>query len=191
MGILGEINQIGIVTPDIEQSIEEFKKIGLDGWSDVFVNMPDKFEDMVADGELREYASKCASNYDLNVEIELIEPLDDNCDYAAFLKRNGGQPGIHHLRVDFDDIDDVHSTGKELLLHGVDVVHLEKAGEVDGFEYSGIVLSNRDGTGETIRGIPVVAGLENARKCARIYRIAGMTPDDLHPMVRNFVTFDE
>ena len=40
MGIMGDINQIGIVTPDIEKSIEEFKKIGLENWSDIFVNVP-------------------------------------------------------------------------------------------------------------------------------------------------------
>ena len=121
MSIMGDINQIGIVTPDIERTIEEFKKIGLSGWSEVFENTPDKFEDMVADGEPREYASKCASNFDLNVEIELIEPLDDNSDYAAFLKRNGGKAGVHHLRVDFDDMDDVKATGKQLLLSGVPI----------------------------------------------------------------------
>ena len=119
MGIMGDINQIGIVTPDIEHTMEEFKKIGLDGWSEVYVNTPDKFEDMVADGEPREYASTCASNFDLNGEIELIEPLDDNSDYAAFLKRNGGKAGVHHLRVDFDDMDDVKATGKKMLLAGV------------------------------------------------------------------------
>jgi len=119
MGIMGDINQIGIVTPDIERTMEQFKKVGLDGWSEVYVNTPDKFEDMVADGEPREYASKCASNFDLNVEIELIEPLDDNSDYAAFLKRNGGKAGVHHPRVDFDDMDDVKATGKKMLLAGV------------------------------------------------------------------------
>ncbi|MBQ9043107.1 MAG: VOC family protein [Eggerthellaceae bacterium] len=119
MGIMGDINQIGIITPDIERSIEEFKKIGLTEWSEVFVNTPDKFEDMVAYGRPCEYSSKCASNFDLNIEIELIEPLDDKSDYAAFLKRNGGQAGIHHLRVDFDDMADVNATGKELLLSGV------------------------------------------------------------------------
>lgn len=119
MSIMGDINQIGIVTPDIEKTIEEFRKIGLDGWSEVFENTPDKFEDMIAGGEPREYASKCASNFDLNVEIELIEPLDDNSDYAAFLKRNGGKAGVHHLRVDFDDMNDVKATGKQLLLSGV------------------------------------------------------------------------
>ncbi|MBQ2681847.1 MAG: VOC family protein, partial [Eggerthellaceae bacterium] len=115
MGIMGDINQIGIVTPDIERSIEQFKKIGLESWSEVFVNTPDKFEDMIADGEPREYSSKCASNFDLNVEIELIEPLDEASDYASFLKRNGGKAGVHHLRVDFDAIADVKATGKELL----------------------------------------------------------------------------
>ena len=119
MGIMGDINQLGIITPDIEKTMEEFKKIGLDDWSDIFVNVPENFDEMIADGKPQEYASKCASNFQLNIEIELIQPLDDKSDYAAFLKRNGGKPGLHHVRVDFDDIEDVHATGKPMLLSGV------------------------------------------------------------------------
>ena len=39
---------------------------------------------------------------------------------------------------------------------------LDKASDLDDFDYAGIVLSNRDGTGETIRGVKVVSGIENA-----------------------------
>ena len=145
MGIMGDINQIGIITPDIERSIEQFKKIGLETWSEIFENTPDKFEDMVANGEPREYASRCASNFDLNIEIELIEPLDDNSDYAAFLKSNGGKAGVHHLRVDFDDMDDVHATGKELLLAGV------PAGSGMAYEY----YDFRDELGLVLEYFPV------------------------------------
>ena len=39
---------------------------------------------------------------------------------------------------------------------------LSKASDLDGFEYAGIVLSDRDGTGETIQGVKVVSNIENA-----------------------------
>lgn len=39
---------------------------------------------------------------------------------------------------------------------------LKKASAMDDFQYSGLILSNRDGTGETIQGIKVVSGLDNA-----------------------------
>ena len=39
---------------------------------------------------------------------------------------------------------------------------LKKADELDGFDYAGIVLSNRDAKGETIEGIKVVANLSDA-----------------------------
>ena len=39
---------------------------------------------------------------------------------------------------------------------------LEKASDLDGFDYAGIVLSDRDGTGETIHSVKVVSSLENA-----------------------------
>ena len=47
---------------------------------------------------------------------------------------------------------------KESAVSGI----LEKADDLDGFAYTGIILSDRDGTGETIRGVKVVSGLENA-----------------------------
>ena len=39
---------------------------------------------------------------------------------------------------------------------------LRRGNETNDVEYKGIVLSNRDGTGEMIEGVPVVASLENA-----------------------------
>lgn len=39
---------------------------------------------------------------------------------------------------------------------------LKRAGETKGFQYSGIVLSDRDGTGETLHGIPVVSDAGHA-----------------------------
>ena len=39
---------------------------------------------------------------------------------------------------------------------------LEKVSETDDVQYVGLVLSNRDGTGETINGLPVVATLKTA-----------------------------
>ena len=39
---------------------------------------------------------------------------------------------------------------------------LEKASELDGFDYAGIILSDRDSTGETIHGVKVVSSLESA-----------------------------
>ena len=39
---------------------------------------------------------------------------------------------------------------------------LEKASDLDGFEYAGIVLSDRDGTGEEIQGVKVVSSIEKA-----------------------------
>ena len=39
---------------------------------------------------------------------------------------------------------------------------LRKEDDLDGFEYAGLILSNRDAEGETIAGLKVVANLENA-----------------------------
>ena len=39
---------------------------------------------------------------------------------------------------------------------------LERASDLDGFEYAGIVFSDRDGTGETVNNVKVVSSIENA-----------------------------
>lgn len=39
---------------------------------------------------------------------------------------------------------------------------LEHGSALDDFHYSGLVFSNRDGTGEAVNGVPVVSSLENA-----------------------------
>ena len=39
---------------------------------------------------------------------------------------------------------------------------LDRASDLDDFEYAGIILSNRDGTGETINNVKVVSNIENA-----------------------------
>lgn len=39
---------------------------------------------------------------------------------------------------------------------------LARVNPTDDVEYTGIVLSNRDGTGEETEGIPVIAGLDTA-----------------------------
>lgn len=115
--IITEINQIGIITPDIEKSIEAFSKLGLDEWSPVFTVTSEGYEDMRLDGEPCEYGSKCATCNMLDIELELIEPLDDKSDYARFLERNGG-PGIHHLSIETEDYDEVLNSGRKELIAG-------------------------------------------------------------------------
>lgn len=39
---------------------------------------------------------------------------------------------------------------------------LEKASDLDGFDYAGIILSDRDGTGESIKDVKVVSSIVNA-----------------------------
>ena len=39
---------------------------------------------------------------------------------------------------------------------------IEKASELDGFDYAGIILSDRNGTGERINGVKVVSSIEKA-----------------------------
>ena len=124
-----EVKQLGFVTDRIEKSTEAFTRIGLADWSPATTVSADKgFERMVSKGKPCDFAFRCAVNNELDIEFELIEPLDDKSDYADFLKKNGG-PGLHHISVDCDDIEEVQRSGHELLVQG------KTAGIPFGFQY--------------------------------------------------------
>ncbi len=113
-----EIKQVGFAVPDIQKSIEAFSAIGLADWSPVTEVSPEGFEGMICDGEPKEYAFLCATNNELDIEIELIQPLDDNSDYAHFIAQMGGRPALHHLSVETDDVEALEQSGHKLLIAG-------------------------------------------------------------------------
>ncbi len=112
-----EIKQVGFVTPDIEKSIEAFCAIGLTDWSPVAEVGPEGFSGLKLNGEPHEYAFRCATNNELDIEIELIMPLDEDSDYAKFIKKMGG-PALHHLSVSTDDEDALRASGHKQLIAG-------------------------------------------------------------------------
>lgn len=113
-----EIKQVGFVTPDIQATIEAFKAIGLEDWSPVTEVNPEGFTNMKLNGEPHEYAFLCATNNECDIEIELIEPLDEDSDYAQFIKKNDGHAALHHLSVMTDDPEDLRASGHKQLICG-------------------------------------------------------------------------
>lgn len=145
---LKEIKQIGFVTTDIERAIENFKKVGLTDWSAIEDVEPDGYADMVCDGKPQPYAMRCATNFETDIEIELIQPLDDHSDYAHWLDKLGTWIAMHHLSVESEDIDEVRAMGKPKLLAGHSV------GIPFGWEY----YDFRDDIGTVLEFFPVPMG---------------------------------
>ena len=113
-----EIKQIGFVTTDIEKAIANFTAIGLTDWSPIEDVDPSEYEGMVLNGQPQEYGMRVATNFELDVELELIQPLNEDSDYAQWLKRVDNWIALHHLSVSTDDEDDLRASGRKLLVAG-------------------------------------------------------------------------
>lgn len=112
------IKQIGIITDDLEKSMAQFEALGIGGWGDIN-NVPAEtlFDEMWCYDKPQFYNIKSVTTNALNIELELIQPLDDYSDYAAFLKKNGG-PGMHHISVFTNNMEGVESMNKTLVVAG-------------------------------------------------------------------------
>ena len=100
---IGPIIQVGIVVGDLDRAVSRYEK--LLGWKDWNFNSVDTEEGKGARfthrGETIEAKAKIAWKDLGTLEIELIEPLDENSVYAEFLRDHG--PGLHHVMLAADD----------------------------------------------------------------------------------------
>lgn len=143
-----EIKQIGFVTTDIERAIDNFKKVGLTDWSAIEDVDPESYVDMVCDGKPQQYAMRCATNFETDIEIEIIQPLDQHSDYAHWLDKLGTWIAMHHLSVESEDIDEVRAMGKTKLL----------AGHSEGIPFGWEYYDFRDDIGTVLEFFPVPMG---------------------------------
>lgn len=140
-----EIKQIGFVTTNIERAIDNFKKVGLTDWSAIEEVDPEGYADMVCDGKSQQYAMRCATNFETDIEIEIIQPLDQHSDYAHWLDKLGTWIAMHHLSVESEDIDEVRAMGKTKLL----------AGHSEGIPFGWEYYDFRDDIGTVLEFFPV------------------------------------
>ena len=90
---LDKILQVGIITADVEKSVEEFKKFGLTEWT-VMPFESYMIPGMTINGQPGDLRFKGAMYRQGDMEIELIEPVSDSV-FMDWLKEHG--PGVHHL----------------------------------------------------------------------------------------------
>jgi hypothetical protein len=95
-----DVTQIAVIVHDLERSMRTYvEEYGIGPWS-IYEFNPATARAMVVDDEPCEYAMRVALTRVGSVEWELIQPLDDRSDYAAFLARHG--EGVHHVAVTTD-----------------------------------------------------------------------------------------
>lgn len=99
------ILQIGIVVDDLDFYMKKYHdEYGIGPW-EVHLYTEKNLKDMTVRGEKVNYSMKAAFCQYFNVQLELIEPLDDQTIYSEFLQKNG--PGFHHIAFDTKNHDDV------------------------------------------------------------------------------------
>jgi 4-hydroxyphenylpyruvate dioxygenase-like putative hemolysin len=98
--------QIGIVVRSTDEAMRHYAKLlGIDDWNINYVDTDNgKGRNFRVDGEDVSVKAKIAWTNIGDIELELIEPQDDNSIYARYLRSNG--PGVHHLMFGTSDYQD-------------------------------------------------------------------------------------
>lgn len=116
-----ETLQIGIVVRDLETAMRKYvDDHGIGPWEIVEFHAGEA-EELHEHGRPVERSWRLATAMVGSVQWELIEPLDEESDYARFLAEKGG--GVHHIAVAPADYDgalaDIAEKGQEAVLSGV------------------------------------------------------------------------
>lgn len=101
--LFDNIIQIGIVVRDAEQTANQYRKLlGLDDWKVNYVDTRSGIGSVFhRKGASIEAKAKIVWMNIGNVELELIEPQDEDSEYSMFLQEKG--PGIHHVMFSTPD----------------------------------------------------------------------------------------
>ena len=101
--LVTDIVQIGVVVKNVDETIQHYQKIlGLYDWHINYVDTRKGLgtEFRIRNKEVDVKAIIAWINIG-NVELELIEPQDEESIYAEFLKEKG--PGVHHVMLAAED----------------------------------------------------------------------------------------
>ena len=101
--LVTDVVQIGVVVNNVDETVRHYREIlELHQWH---INYVDTRSGMGSDFRIRNQAvdvkAKIAWIQIGNVELELIEPQDEESIYAEFLKEKG--PGVHHVMLAAED----------------------------------------------------------------------------------------
>lgn len=104
--LFDNIVQIGIVVADADATVEKYRELlGLGDWNINHVDTENsQGGNFHTQGKPIAAKARIAWTQIGNVELELIEPRDEDSVYAVFLREKG--PGIHHVMFATPDYDE-------------------------------------------------------------------------------------
>lgn len=101
--IFEEIIQIAIVVKNLDESLKIFNdEYGIGPW-EIYKIDKETTKDMKRNGVEKEFEYIVAMCEMGNIELELVQPIDENSVYYEFLKNHG--PGLHHIGFKVKDFD--------------------------------------------------------------------------------------
>jgi hypothetical protein len=112
--------QLGFVVPDVHRAVRIwFKEYGVGPWT-VFLVVP---EDPETFGVAEPYSMRVAVANWGPVQIELLEPVSGDTDYARSLAAHDGRPHLHHIKSGYEgDLDSavgsLEDRGHQVILRG-------------------------------------------------------------------------
>jgi catechol 2,3-dioxygenase-like lactoylglutathione lyase family enzyme len=111
--LFNDIVQIGIVVKNVDTTVAQYRELlGIQDWHINFVDTATGKGSNFRKGDKPIIArAKIAWINIGNVELEIIEPRDEESVYAQFLRDKG--PGIHHLMFATSDYDKCSTTMAE------------------------------------------------------------------------------
>ncbi len=99
--LLGKIDEICIVTPDIEKTASGLLKLGIGPWRIMEIN-PQNTSEQTYRGKAVPYTIRAAFTEVSGTMFELMQPMDGNSIFAEFLKEKG--EGLHHVSFNMNGI---------------------------------------------------------------------------------------
>ena len=97
-----KVDQIGFVVENIDQAVKDYySNFGIDGWK-IYTYGPPLLKTMKRFGIAFTYKARIALSYFGETRIELIQNLEGETVYSAFIRKHGY--GIHHLGIYVPDI---------------------------------------------------------------------------------------
>ena len=128
--VFKDVLQVGIVVKDVDAAVRKYWEVcGIGPW-EIHTMDNANMHDTTLNGKKTEFSMKVAFANVGNMQLELIEPLNDENIYSEFLREHG--EGLHHIACAVDDFDETKAVlnGK-----GVGVLQEGVTREGMGFAY--------------------------------------------------------
>ena len=108
--VFKEVLQVGLVVKNIDEAVRKYSEVsGIGPW-EIHIMDTNNMSDTKLRGKKTDFSMKVALTNVGNMQLELIEPLDDENIYAEFLREHG--EGLHHIACSVDNFDETISVLK-------------------------------------------------------------------------------